>query len=99
MSPQLPFFVYGTLRPGEVNHDLFLRGRTRAEAELRKNGQALRVAKGAPQVIMELCAPSPDQRRAMRLQGQQHAADCRDADDRGQDGHRSARTADRRRRR
>ncbi|MFD6970817.1 gamma-glutamylcyclotransferase, partial [Streptomyces sp. NPDC059949] len=21
----LPFFVYGTLRPGEVNHDLFLR--------------------------------------------------------------------------
>lgn len=27
----LPFFVYGTLRPGEPNHDLFLRGRTRAE--------------------------------------------------------------------
>ncbi|MFD9517960.1 gamma-glutamylcyclotransferase [Streptomyces sp. NBC_01310] len=27
----LPFFVYGTLRPGEVNHDLFLRGRTAAE--------------------------------------------------------------------
>ncbi|WP_412079318.1 gamma-glutamylcyclotransferase family protein [Streptomyces xanthophaeus] len=28
---QLPFFVYGTLRPGEVNHDLFLRGRTVSE--------------------------------------------------------------------
>ncbi|MEU3848466.1 gamma-glutamylcyclotransferase family protein [Streptomyces sp. NPDC029554] len=27
----LPFFVYGTLRPGEVNHDLFLRGRVRSE--------------------------------------------------------------------
>lgn len=27
----LPFFVYGTLRPGEHNHDLFLRGRTRTE--------------------------------------------------------------------
>ncbi|MEU8778235.1 gamma-glutamylcyclotransferase family protein [Streptomyces sp. NPDC048606] len=27
----LPFFVYGTLRPGEVNHDLFLRGRTAVE--------------------------------------------------------------------
>ncbi|MFE2127923.1 gamma-glutamylcyclotransferase family protein [Streptomyces amritsarensis] len=27
----LPFFVYGTLRPGEVNHDLFLRGRTASE--------------------------------------------------------------------
>ncbi|MGW7314666.1 gamma-glutamylcyclotransferase family protein [Streptomyces sp. NPDC054854] len=30
-SGTLPFFVYGTLRPGEVNHDLFLRGRTAAE--------------------------------------------------------------------
>ncbi|MEU5592583.1 gamma-glutamylcyclotransferase family protein [Streptomyces sp. NPDC020298] len=27
----LPFFVYGTLRPGEGNHDLYLRGRTRSE--------------------------------------------------------------------
>ncbi|MGW0748615.1 gamma-glutamylcyclotransferase family protein [Streptomyces sp. NPDC002587] len=27
----LPFFVYGTLRPGEVNHELFLRGRTVSE--------------------------------------------------------------------
>ncbi|MET9698390.1 gamma-glutamylcyclotransferase family protein [Streptomyces sp. NPDC006529] len=28
---ELPFFVYGTLRPGEINHDAFLRGRTRCE--------------------------------------------------------------------
>ncbi|WNF26902.1 gamma-glutamylcyclotransferase family protein [Streptomyces sp. C11-1] len=26
-----PFFVYGTLLPGEPNHDLFLRGRTTGE--------------------------------------------------------------------
>ncbi|WP_307667535.1 gamma-glutamylcyclotransferase family protein [Streptomyces sp. V2I9] len=28
---ELPFFVYGTLLPGEPNHDLFLRGRTARE--------------------------------------------------------------------
>ncbi|WP_282687013.1 MULTISPECIES: gamma-glutamylcyclotransferase family protein [unclassified Streptomyces] len=28
---ELPFFVYGTLLPGEPNHDLFLRGRTTGE--------------------------------------------------------------------
>ncbi|MGW0783423.1 gamma-glutamylcyclotransferase family protein [Streptomyces sp. NPDC002913] len=28
---RLPFFVYGTLLPGEHNHDRFLRGRTREE--------------------------------------------------------------------
>ncbi|MFF6904802.1 gamma-glutamylcyclotransferase family protein [Streptomyces sp. NPDC012389] len=28
---ELPFFVYGTLLPGEPNHDLFLRGRTSGE--------------------------------------------------------------------
>ncbi len=31
----LPFFVYGTLRPGEHNHDLFLRGRTESEEPAR----------------------------------------------------------------
>ncbi|MGC4906429.1 gamma-glutamylcyclotransferase family protein [Streptomyces cyaneofuscatus] len=30
-TDELPFFVYGTLLPGEPNHDLFLRGRTSAE--------------------------------------------------------------------
>ncbi|MFJ3433804.1 gamma-glutamylcyclotransferase family protein [Streptomyces cyaneofuscatus] len=28
---EVPFFVYGTLLPGEPNHDLFLRGRTSGE--------------------------------------------------------------------
>ncbi|MFD5346513.1 gamma-glutamylcyclotransferase family protein [Streptomyces anulatus] len=31
VSAELPFFVYGTLLPGEPNHDLFLRGRTAGE--------------------------------------------------------------------
>ncbi|MEU5284734.1 gamma-glutamylcyclotransferase family protein [Streptomyces sp. NPDC020755] len=30
-AAELPFFVYGTLLPGEPNHDLFLRGRTAGE--------------------------------------------------------------------
>lgn len=30
-AAELPFFVYGTLLPGEPNHDLFLRGRTARE--------------------------------------------------------------------
>ncbi|MFJ4821962.1 gamma-glutamylcyclotransferase family protein [Streptomyces bacillaris] len=30
-SDELPFFVYGTLLPGEPNHELFLRGRTTGE--------------------------------------------------------------------
>lgn len=30
-TDELPFFVYGTLLPGEPNHDLFLRGRTAKE--------------------------------------------------------------------
>lgn len=31
VAAELPFFVYGTLLPGEPNHDLFLRGRTAGE--------------------------------------------------------------------
>ncbi|MEU3268769.1 gamma-glutamylcyclotransferase family protein [Streptomyces bacillaris] len=30
-TDELPFFVYGTLLPGEPNHELFLRGRTTGE--------------------------------------------------------------------
>ncbi|OKJ23850.1 hypothetical protein AMK21_02510 [Streptomyces sp. CB00316] len=30
-TDELPFFVYGTLLPGEPNHDLFLSGRTSGE--------------------------------------------------------------------
>lgn len=31
MTKVVPVFVYGTLLPGEVNHDLLLRGKTEAE--------------------------------------------------------------------
>ncbi|MEV6835427.1 gamma-glutamylcyclotransferase family protein [Streptomyces sp. NPDC051133] len=47
----LPFFVYGTLRPGEPNHDLFLRGRTAAEAPARLPGAALYDGPGYPYAV------------------------------------------------
>ncbi|MGW1047682.1 gamma-glutamylcyclotransferase family protein [Streptomyces sp. NPDC002586] len=47
----LPFFVYGTLRPGEVNHDLFLRGRTAAEEPARLPGAALYDGPGYPYAV------------------------------------------------
>ncbi|MFJ8081003.1 gamma-glutamylcyclotransferase family protein [Streptomyces sp. NPDC096205] len=57
MTPEnprhLPFFVYGTLRPGEVNHDLFLRGRTRAEDPARLAGAALYDGPGYPYAVEE----------------------------------------------
>ncbi|GAP51174.1 gamma-glutamylcyclotransferase family protein [Streptomyces azureus] len=49
----LPFFVYGTLRPGEVNHDLFLRGRTRSEAPGRLPGAVLYEGPGYPYAVEE----------------------------------------------
>ncbi|WSQ09034.1 gamma-glutamylcyclotransferase [Streptomyces sp. NBC_01231] len=54
MSAQkLPFFVYGTLRPGEPNHDLFLRGRTRSEEPGRLNGAVLYEGPGYPYAVEE----------------------------------------------
>lgn len=47
-ADELPFFVYGTLRPGEVNHDLFLRGRTAAEEPARLAGALLYDGPGYP---------------------------------------------------
>ncbi|QFQ97040.1 gamma-glutamylcyclotransferase [Streptomyces phaeolivaceus] len=49
----LPFFVYGTLRPGEHNHDLFLRGRTRAEKPARMRGLTLYDGPGYPYAVEE----------------------------------------------
>ncbi|WDV51514.1 gamma-glutamylcyclotransferase [Streptomyces coeruleorubidus] len=49
----LPFFVYGTLRPGEVNHDLFLRGRTRSEVPGRLSGAMLYEGPGYPYAVEE----------------------------------------------
>jgi len=37
----------------------------RTEAELEHNGKSLKVAKGAPQVIVDMCAPDDTQRRAI----------------------------------
>jgi gamma-glutamylcyclotransferase (GGCT)/AIG2-like uncharacterized protein YtfP len=49
----LPFFVYGTLRPGEVNHDLLLRGRTRSEEPARLADAVLYQEPGYPYAVEE----------------------------------------------
>ncbi|MFJ3641845.1 gamma-glutamylcyclotransferase family protein [Streptomyces sp. NPDC090108] len=51
--PRLPFFVYGTLRPGEPNHDLYLRGRTAAEEPARLTGAVLYDGPGYPYAVEE----------------------------------------------
>jgi len=50
---RLPFFVYGTLLPGEVNHDLFLRGCTATEEPARLNGAVLYDGPGYPYAVEE----------------------------------------------
>jgi gamma-glutamylcyclotransferase (GGCT)/AIG2-like uncharacterized protein YtfP len=49
----LPFFVYGTLRPGEVNHGLFLRGRIRSEEPGRLADAVLYAGPGYPYAVEE----------------------------------------------
>ncbi|MFM9551944.1 gamma-glutamylcyclotransferase family protein [Streptomyces caniscabiei] len=56
----LPFFVYGTLRPGEPNHDLFLRGRTVAEEPARMRGMALYDGPGYPYAVESLADADAD---------------------------------------
>ncbi|MGC9538472.1 gamma-glutamylcyclotransferase family protein [Streptomyces sp. UG1] len=53
LSPRLPFFVYGTLRPGESNHDLFLRGRTESEVPALMRGLVLYDGPGYPYAVEE----------------------------------------------
>ncbi|MFC7010592.1 gamma-glutamylcyclotransferase family protein [Streptomyces viridiviolaceus] len=50
-AARLPFFVYGTLRPGGPNHDLFLRGRTRFEEPARLPGAVLYAGPGYPYAV------------------------------------------------
>ncbi|MFE9168052.1 gamma-glutamylcyclotransferase family protein [Streptomyces kebangsaanensis] len=65
----LPFFVYGTLRPGEDNHAVFLRGRTRSEEPARLTGAVLYDGPGYPYAVEapdgvvrgELVAALPEQ--------------------------------------
>ncbi|MFE2496296.1 gamma-glutamylcyclotransferase family protein [Streptomyces scopuliridis] len=47
----LPFFVYGTLLPGEHNHDLYLRGRVAEEEPARLAGALLYDGPGYPYAI------------------------------------------------
>jgi len=49
----LPFFVYGTLRPGEPNHDRFLRGRVRSEEPGRLRETVLYDGPGYPYAVEE----------------------------------------------
>jgi gamma-glutamylcyclotransferase (GGCT)/AIG2-like uncharacterized protein YtfP len=53
VSLQLPLFVYGTLLSGEINHDLFLRGRTRREEPGRLSGAVLYDGPGYPYAVEE----------------------------------------------
>lgn len=50
---ELPFFVYGTLRPGECNHDLFLHGRTAAEEPAVLAGAVLYEGPGYPYALLD----------------------------------------------
>lgn len=82
---RLPFFVYGTLRPGQRNHDWALRGRTVAEEPARLPGAALYRGPGYPYAVAtpedagaevrgELITPAPEHYAAVlatldRLEG------------------------------
>lgn len=50
---RLPFFVYGTLRPGEPNHDRYLRGRIRSERPARLADAVLYDGPGYPYAVAE----------------------------------------------
>ncbi|MGI5198229.1 gamma-glutamylcyclotransferase family protein [Streptomyces sp. CA-288835] len=63
-----PIFVYGTLRPGEPNHDLFLLGHTVSEVPGRLAGAVLYEGPGYPYAVEEpggmvsgeLITPAPE---------------------------------------
>ncbi|MGW7298324.1 MULTISPECIES: gamma-glutamylcyclotransferase family protein [unclassified Streptomyces] len=52
-SPPLPFFVYGTLRPGQPNHAAFLHGRVLAEEPAVLPDALLYDGPGYPYVVAE----------------------------------------------
>ncbi|MEU3682929.1 gamma-glutamylcyclotransferase family protein [Streptomyces sp. NPDC030592] len=67
-TARLPFFVYGTLRPGGPNHDALLRGRVRAEEPARLHGAVLYEGPGYPYAVEaaggtvhgEIVVPEPE---------------------------------------
>ncbi|WP_055536429.1 gamma-glutamylcyclotransferase family protein [Streptomyces alboniger] len=50
-APRLPFFVYGTLRPGEPNHAAYLCGRVTAEEPALLPGTVLYEGPGYPYAV------------------------------------------------
>ncbi|MDI3421133.1 gamma-glutamylcyclotransferase family protein [Streptomyces luteolus] len=52
-SAPLPFFVYGTLRPGEYHHDAHLGGRVEAQTPALLPDAALHEGPGYPYVVEE----------------------------------------------
>ncbi|MBC3989227.1 gamma-glutamylcyclotransferase [Streptomyces sp. AC563] len=76
-SPErLPFFVYGTLRPGGRHHAWALRGRTRAQEPARMPGLALYEGPGYPYAVETgtvrsetAAAPPADRTEAGRERG------------------------------
>ncbi|MEI8307473.1 MAG: gamma-glutamylcyclotransferase family protein [Chloroflexales bacterium] len=56
-----PFFVYGTLKPGEPNYARFLAGRTRGEEAASVIGTALYSAGPYPYLVAEPDLAAPDE--------------------------------------
>lgn len=89
-SPErLPFFVYGTLRPGGRHHAWALRGRTRAQEPARMPGLALYEGPGYPyavetgtarSVTAADAAPPADRTAAGRQRGARTDGNRADAD-------------------
>ncbi|MEV7418395.1 gamma-glutamylcyclotransferase family protein [Streptomyces sp. NPDC089919] len=50
-EPELPFFAYGTLRPGAYNHDRYLAGRTADEEPARLADVVLYEGPGYPYAV------------------------------------------------
>ncbi|WP_299531284.1 gamma-glutamylcyclotransferase family protein [uncultured Streptomyces sp.] len=50
-TTEQPFFVYGTLLPGEPNHDMFIRGRSAREETALLRGAVLYDGPGYPYAI------------------------------------------------
>lgn len=59
-EPHLPFFVYGTLRPGEGNYSWALAGKTTQEQTATLDGATMYGNRGFPYVIL-----TPDEERTV----------------------------------